>query len=198
MDVVAQVTSALEKHPAITAVRLVGSRQRGTAGELSDWDFEVDVADFAAVAADLPALVSSLHPLSQQWDPLSRRATYMLMLSGPVKVDLLFDRQHEPERPWQVSAETLQAVDRHFWDWALWIAGKHSTGRYELVQREFMKMSSHLLRPMGIERTPDTIEAAITLYMAARRELQDRLRVAVSEELGDEIRRALRKSGYRV
>lgn len=198
MDIVTQVTSALEKHPAVRAVRLVGSRQRGTGGRLSDWDFEVDVADFAAVAGDLPTLMSSLHPLAQQWDPLSRRATYMLILPGAVKVDLLFDRQHEPERPWKVNAETLQAVDRHFWDWVLWIAGKHSAGRYELVQGEFMKMSAHLLRPMGIERIPDTIETAITLYMVARRDLEDRLRVAVSEELGEEIRRALRKSGYRV
>lgn len=120
----------------------------------------------------------------------------MLILPGPIKVDLLFDRRHEPEAPWQVSAEALEAVDYHFWDWILWIAGKHSTGERELVQQEFAKMSSHLLRPMGIETIPDTIETAIALYTAARRELENRLTTTVSEHLEYEIRRALRKSGY--
>jgi hypothetical protein len=92
MDLVSQVTSALERHPAVKAVRLVGSRQRGDAGDLSDWDFQVDVVDFAAVAVDLPALVSPLRPLAQQWDRLSRQETYMLILSGVGKVDFLFDQ----------------------------------------------------------------------------------------------------------
>lgn len=198
MDIAEQVTMALKQHPAVRAVRLVGSRERGTAGNLSDWDFEVDVEDFAKVVRDLPALVSSLDPLAQQWDPLSRRATYMLMLPGAVKVDLLFDRKHEPEAPWKVTADTLKAIDRHFWDWILWIAGRQSAGSSELVQGELTKMSSHLLRPMGIERTPDTIETAISLYMAARGDLENRLRVFVPRQLDDEVRRALQASGYSV
>jgi hypothetical protein len=192
------VSRALQRHRAITAVRLVGSRQRGAAGDLSDWDFAVDTVDFAAVADDLPALVSPLGPLAQQWDPLSRRATYMLILRGPIKVDLLFDRPHEPEPPWKVCAETLPTVDHHFWDWILWMAAKQSAGRYELVQPEFSKMSSHLLRPMGIERVPDTIEAAITLYTSARREVENRLGFVVPGKLEDEVRLGLRRSGYNV
>ena len=195
MDVVARVTRALPSHTAITAVRLVGSRQRGAAGDLSDWDFEVDTADFAAVAGDLPALVSPLRPLAQQWDRLSRRATYMLILRGAVKIDLLFDRPHELEPPWKVSAETLQAIDSHFWDWILWIASKQCAGKHELIEEEFAKMSSHLLRPMGVERIPDTIETAITLYTSARRELENRLGVVVPKGLEQEIRGALRESG---
>jgi predicted nucleotidyltransferase len=198
VDVAAQVTSALERHPAITAVRLVGSRQRGAAGDLSDWDFEVDTVDFAAVANDLPALVSPLRPLAQQWDRLSTHATYMLILCGPVKVDLIFDRPHEPEPVWKVSAETLQAVDHHFWDWILWMAAKQSGGKHELVQQEFDKMSSNLLRPMGVERVPDAVETAVALYTSARRELENRLGVEMSKELENEIRPALRRSGYDV
>ena len=198
MDVVTQVTAALEKHPAIRAVRLVGSRQHGAAGALSDWDFEVDAVDFAAVAADLPALVSPLRPLAQQWDRLSRQQTYMLMLRGAIKVDLLFDREHELDPPWKVTAETLEAIDHHFWDWILWLAPKHSAGKHELVAQELVKMSAHLLRPMGVEETPDTLETAITLYTAALRKLEGRLGVAVSQELEREIRRVLRQSGYQV
>lgn len=198
MDIVKRVSRALQRHPAITAVRLVGSRQRGAPGGLSDWDFEVDTVDFAAAVRGLPALVSPLEPLSQQWDPLSRRATYMLILRGPTKVDLLFDQPHEPEPPWKVNAETLPAVDHHFWDWILWIAAKQSAGRYELVQQEFAKMSSHLLRPMGVETVPDSIESAITLYTSARRELENRLGVVVPKRLEDEIQLGLRRSGYGV
>jgi hypothetical protein len=165
---------------------------------LSDWDFEVDTSDFAAVVSELPALVSPLRPLAQQWDRLSTHATYMLILHGAIKVDLLFDKPHQEEPPWKVSDATLQAIDDHFWDWILWLVGKESAGKRELVQKELSKMSAHLLRPMVVERIPDTIEAAITLYTSARRELETRLDVTVPKGLEDEIRRALRESGYDV
>ncbi len=196
MDVAARVTGALQRHPRIAAVRLVGSRQRGNAGDLSDWDFEVDTSDFATVASELPALVSPLRPLAQQWDRLSTRATYMLILRGAIKVDLLFDQPNEEEPPWKVSAATLQAIDHHFWDWILWMAAKESAGKRELVQKEFSKMSTHLLRPMRVERVPDTIETAITIYTSARRGLENRLGVTVPKGLEGEIRRTLRGSGY--
>jgi hypothetical protein len=66
-----------------------------------------------------------------------------------------------------------------------------------LIEKEFAKMSSHLLRPVGVERIPDTIETAIALYTSARRELENRLGVAVPKGLEHEIRRALRKSRCR-
>ncbi len=199
MDLATRVTEALEDHPAIREIRLVGSRQSGTAGDLSDWDFQVDATDFAAVTRDLPALVSPLRPLAQQWDPLSPHACYMLILSGAIKVDLIFaDQPHELELPWEVSAETILAIDRHFWDWILWLAPKHLAGKDELVSDELAKMSSHLLRPMGIESVPTTIESAVSLYLEARREQENRLGVDVSEELGSEVRQALRKHGYRI
>ncbi len=199
MNVVAEVTTALERHPAVTAVRLVGSRQQGTAGELSDWDFEVDTEDFNAVARDLSALISPLEPLAQQWDPLSPHANYMLMLRGPMKVDLIFFDQPFQQRPlWKVCPDTLESIDHHFWDWILWLAAKHSAGKQELINEGFVEMSSYLLRPMGAEGVPSSIEAAVDLYMAARRELEKRLDVGVSDEIGREVRRALRQSGYRL
>jgi hypothetical protein len=61
-----------------------------------------------------------------------------------------------------------------------------------------MEMSSHMLRPMGVEEIPDTFETAVMLYTAARRELEGRLGVVVSQELEQEVRRLLRRSGYSV
>lgn len=37
VDIVAQVKSLLEAHPAISSVRLIGSREQGTDVDLSDW-----------------------------------------------------------------------------------------------------------------------------------------------------------------
>lgn len=190
--------SALEGYPAIRSVRLVGSRERGDAKELSDWDFAVETDDFQAVARAIPALVASLRPLAQQWDRLSQWGTYMLILPGAAKVDLLFNHEHTLEPPWEVGAETLEGVDSHFWDWILWLAAKHFSGKYELVRPEFAKMSAHLLRPMGVAETPHSIENAIELYTAAREALEKRFRVHVRRILEREVRRTLRRSGYNV
>ena len=199
MDLAARVISLLESHRAVEGVRLVGSRQRGDAGPLSDWDFEVDTIDFEAVARDLPVVVSPLEPLAQQWDPLSPHADYMLMLRGPMKVDLIFfDQPFQQRPPWKVSPDTLESIDHHFWDWILWLAAKHSAGKHELINEAFVKMSSYLLRPMEAEGVPGSIEAAVDLYTAARRKLEGQLGVVVSDAIEREVRRALRRSGYRV
>ena len=93
-DIVAVVEAALLPHPGIRAVELVGSRADGSATRLSDWDFVVVTDRFGEVARALPTLVAGLEPLAQQWDRISEYPCYMLMLSGPVKVDLIF-----PSRP---------------------------------------------------------------------------------------------------
>ncbi len=143
--------------------------------------------------------MSPLEPLAQQWDPLSPHANYMLMLRGPMKVDLIFfDQPFQQRPPWKVSADTLESIDHHFWDWILWLAAKHSAGKHELINEGFVKMSSYLLRPMGAEAVPSSIETAVDLYMAARRELEERLGVVVSDAIEREVRRALRQSGYRL
>lgn len=102
-----RVMALLNGHPAVSRVVLTGSRDRNEATLLSDWDFEVETTDFSALRSDLPELVKPLRPLGQQWDRLSGRWNYMLMLEGPVKVDLLIDRPHRKCGPWEASPETL-------------------------------------------------------------------------------------------
>lgn len=98
-DFAEKVIAVVERHRAVSAVRLAGSRSGDTAVELSDWDFAVEVTDFGAAREALPALVSPLRPLARQWDRLAEHPAYMLMLRGPVKVDFLFLGQaHEGRR----------------------------------------------------------------------------------------------------
>jgi hypothetical protein len=170
-DLAASVRAALLPHRHIRAVELVGSRATGSSTPLSDWDFEVETDDFGAVARALPALVSALEPLAQQWDRISAYPCYMLMLTGPVKVDLIFPGEpYESLPPWTVSAETLDGIDQHFWDWILWLASKREKGKDDLIRRELEKMSEHLLRPLGVDAAPGSIEAALEGYRRARDE----------------------------
>jgi hypothetical protein len=170
-DLAASVKAALLPHRRIRAVKLVGSRATGSSTPLSDWDFEVETDDFGAVARAIPALVSALEPLAQQWDRISAYPCYMLMLTGPVKVDLIFPGEpYESLPPWTVSAETLDGIDQHFWDWILWLASKREKGKDDLIRRELEKMSEHLLRPLGVDAAPGSIEAALEGYRRARDE----------------------------
>lgn len=197
MAVVGQVKPLLEAHPAVKSVQLVGSRQQGTAVELSDWDFEVATDDFATVSDELPTLVEPLHPLAQQWDRLGEYPTYLLMLPDAVKVDLLFpDQPFEEQPPWDARPDTLQAIDDHFWDWLLWIAAKDSAGKAGVVRAELAKMHTHLLGPLGAKNTPGTIEEAVELYLAARRDAETRFGTNVSTAVEEAVRAALRKAGY--
>lgn len=151
---------------------------------LSDWDFRVEVGDFAVVAADLPRLISPLDPLSAQWDRLSAHQCYMLMLAGPAKVDLLFlDQPHRPEPPWVARPQTLCGIDEHFWDWALWLAAKRQAGNDGLVSRELTRMHHHLLGPMGCGHAPVSIQAAVAAYRPARDRLAARFGVTVPRRL---------------
>jgi hypothetical protein len=186
------------RHPAVNSVELVGSRARGEATELSDWDFEVETLDFGAIAEALPELVAPLEPLAQQWDRLSPHACYMLMLRGIGKVDLIFDEPWESSPPWEVSAETLRGIDDHFWDWAIWLAAKDRAGKKEFVEAELRKMHEHLLGPLGVERVPSSIADAAAVYTAARAEAEDRVGVAVPRVVEDEVRRLLAAGGYAI
>ena len=168
-DLAASVRAALLPHRHIRAVELVGSRATGSSTPLSDWDFEVETDDFGAVARALPALVSALEPLAQQWDRISAYPCYMLMLTGPVKVDLIFPGEpYESLPPWTVTPDTLDGIDQHFWDWILWLASKREKGKDDLIRRELEKMSEHLLRPLGVDAAPGSIEAALEGYRRAR------------------------------
>ena len=170
-DLAARVSAVVGAHPKVRAVELVGSRATGTPTPLSDWDFEIRTDDFDVVARALPELVAELRPIGQQWDRISDYPCYMLMLEGPVKVDLIFPGlPYAALPPWTVSARTLDGIDQHVWDWILWLASKREKGLDALVRRELRKMSEHLLRPLGVEGVPGSIEEAVRAYRVARDE----------------------------
>jgi hypothetical protein len=179
-------------HPAVRALELVGSRADGRAHELSDWDFAVDTDDFATVARALPSLVAPLEPLAEQWDRYSDHACYMLMLPGPTKVDLIFPSEKQEWAPaWEPSAETLEAIDRHFWDWALWLEQKRRHGSEAQLEKSLGDLFALLLRPLGVDRTPRSVVEAVDAYVAARDELEPRFGVGVPRALEEEVRPAL-------
>src|SRR4249919_1556023 len=187
-DIAATVEAVLLPHPAIRAVELVGSRADGSATRLSDWDFVVVTDRFDEVARALPMLIAGLEPLARQWDRISAYPCYMLMLAGPVKVDLIFpDEPYEPLPPWTVTGETLDGIDQHFWDWILWLASKREKGQDDLVGRELVKMRDHLLRPLGVERIPGSIEVAVERYRAARDEREREFGFEVSRRREREV-----------
>jgi hypothetical protein len=188
VDFGTQVPELLRQHPSVRSVSLAGSRARGTPTALSDWDFAVETDDLAALAGALPDLVAPLEPLARQWDPFGEHPNYMLMLRGPTKIDLIF--VHEPMRPrppWRVGADTLAAVDAHFWDWILWLAAKRAGGRDELVREELGKMQRYLLGPLGVAAEPRTIEHAVADYSSALDEAERRFGVRVPQALRDEV-----------
>jgi hypothetical protein len=197
MDIAARAIEAVSGHPAITNVELAGSRSRSTDSDLSDWDFAITTSDFALVARALPSLVQPLRPIAQQWEPLGNFPAYMLMLSGPTKVEYLFlDHFQEPEPPRVPSAETLQAIDDHFWDWIWWIATKDNAGRGELVRSHWPLIFEHLLQPLGANEVPDSVGSAVSAYLSHRQTLENRFRTAVSRKLEREVRAGLRRLGH--
>jgi hypothetical protein len=198
MDIPALVRSMVLPARGVKAVRLVGSRKRGQAGPLSDWDFAIESTNPEACAQDLPDHAKTASPLAAQWDRLGQTRCFMLILSGPTKVDLILDTTHIPEPPWQVSASTLPAIDAHFWDWVLWIASKDLAHGDEIVRAELVKLSRHLLRPMGSHYAPTSVASAVARYRRARHaqeSLWDSLR---NPELEKEVVAGLRRHGYAV
>ncbi|HET7308987.1 MAG TPA: nucleotidyltransferase domain-containing protein [Actinomycetota bacterium] len=188
VGIAASIESLLLPHPAVRGVELVGSRADGSPTPLSDWDFVVVTDRFDDVARALPELVTPLDPLAQQWDRISDYPCFMLMLQGPVKVDLIFPEEpYESLPPWTVSVDTLDGIDQHFWDWILWLASKREKGQDQLVQGELVKMRDHLLRPMGVDRIPGSIEAAVVRYRSARDEWERELGIEVSRRREREV-----------
>jgi hypothetical protein len=173
------VIAVLSADARIAAVALTGSRARGQATPLSDWDFAVTTAEFDDVRGALPETVRPLHPVVAQWDRLSRTWCYMLILAGPAKVDLLFGRPHQPAGPWPVNASTLAGVDDHFWDWALWLRSKLARSD-DIVAGELRKLHEHVLDPMGVTCAPGSLGEAVAAYRAAREKCERRLGSYVS------------------
>ncbi len=188
------MSGTLLGHPAVHSVTLVGSRARGDPSPLSDWDFLIATDDAPAVISALPALVIPLDPIAQQWDRLGPTTyrCYMLMLRGPMKIDLILpDVPHRPAPRWIATAEDLEAIDHHFWDWILWMAAKEQGGKHEVVHEQLALMSDHLLRPIGVDDVPPTIAHAVDDYIAARDRLAERYGVRVSHRIQDEVRPVL-------
>jgi hypothetical protein len=179
---------ALLRHPAIRKVQLVGSRAEGRATDRSDWDFRIEVDEFEAVAHDLPRLLAPLDPIAEQWDRLSTEQCWMLTLAGPVKVDLIFaEEPHDSEPPWVADAENLEAMDRHFWDWMLWLSSKEAKGERDVVTRELGKLFEHLLAPLGVDRQPRSIAEAVEAYRSARDRSEVRFGVKIPRRLEAEV-----------
>ena len=195
-SVPAAITRALTAHDAVTSVTLTGSRSRGDPGPLSDWDFAVAVDDFESLRADLPRLLSPLDPIRPHWDPLSRIWNLIFMLRGGAVVNLLFTGvPHVAGPSWEPSAETLQDIDTHFWDWSFWLAGKRLKGEHSLVASELPKMFAFLLSPMGCHAPPATLEEAWAAYTVTRADLARRFEIAVDERQEQEVRAALARNG---
>ena len=175
---------------------LAGSRARGNAEELSDWDFAVTTSDFAAVGRDLPALIAPLRPLGQQWEPLGHFPVYQLLLAGPTKVEYLFlDHSHHAMPALEPGPATLDAINTHFWDWIWWIATKAAIGRHELVAEHLAQLFDHLLAPVGVIGRPADIAAAIDAFVSRRDELEPGYGVSVSRALEEEVRAGIRRVG---
>lgn len=174
------VIGVLSSDARISNIELAGSRARGEATPLSDWDFAVTAPQFDEVRDTLPDIVRALHPVVAQWDRLSRTWCYMLLLPGPAKVDLLFGHPHQPATPWQVTASTLARVDDHFWDWTLWLRSKLAAGRHDIVALELRKLHEHLLGPMGVITAPASLIDAVTAYRGARHECERRFGARIS------------------
>jgi hypothetical protein len=189
MDIGAEVPRLLAQHAHIQAASLTGSRAAATAHDFSDWDFAVETDDFDAVSKDLPTLVGPLRPIAQQWDRYADHACYMLMLAGAVKVDLIFPDQHrEWASAWQPSGDTLEAIDRHFWDWIVYLEQKRTGCHHPQVAILLQDMHTLMLKPMGVAEPPTWISEAVESYTTARHHLEQHHGVTVPRDLDDQVR----------
>jgi hypothetical protein len=192
-EVVTAIRTALERCSAVTSVTLGGSRERGGATKLSDWDFYL-AGDSEAMMAEVPVVIASFAPLAAFWEPLAEEAGYMVVMDGPTKVDVFPTGGRRPiQPPWVVSAETLVQIDGHFWDWSLWLGGKTLRGERELVANELLKMHGFLLEPIGVADAPTDHGEALAVYLRARASAMDALGVSVDPELGRQVSDALRR-----
>jgi hypothetical protein len=192
---VTAIKAGLDRCPAVTSVTLGGSRGRGGATALSDWDLYL-VGDPGAMVVEVPSIVDSLGPLAAFWEPLAEEAGYMVVMDGPTKVDIFpTGARRAIQPPWAVSAETVARIDGHFWDWTLWLGSKALRGERELVAGELIKMHAYLLEPMGVAAAPTTLAEARGGYLRARASVMEALGVPVDPELGRQVSDALERHG---
>jgi len=193
-DLVRLARRLVAAHPAVARVEFAGSRSRGTHDELSDWDFAVETADFGAVASDMPELVAPLRPLGQQWEPLGHFPAYQVLMRGPTKVEYLFlSEVQDAMPPVRPGPDTLGAINTHFWDWTWWLVTKDSAGRGDLVAEHLPQLHAHLLDPLGIAVSPDSIDAAIAAFVDRRDALEREYSISLPRDLENEVLRGMRR-----
>jgi len=192
---VTAIRTELERSSAVSSVTLGGSRSRERETALSDWDLYLE-GDPAAMMAEVPAVIASFRPLAAFWEPLAEEAGYMVVLDGPIKVDIFpIGARRQIQPPWVASAETLPLIDCHFWDWLLWLGGKTLRGDQELVGDELAKMHTFLLAPIGVASAPGSCDEARASYLGARARAAEALGVVIEPELGLQVSDALRRHG---
>jgi hypothetical protein len=175
------------------SVTLGGSRERGTATELSDWDLYL-AGDPEAMMVQVPVVIASFGPLAAFWEPLAEEAGYMVVMDGPTKVDIFpTGGRRRIQPPWVLSVETLVKIDGHFWDWSLWLGGKTLRDERELVANELIKMHNFLLEPIGVATAPTNLGEALGVYLDARAFAMDALGVFIDPELGRQVTHALQR-----
>ena len=187
------IREALQASDVVSSVMLGGSRARGRATELSDWDIYVE-GEPERMMTEIPALVASLGPLAAFWEPLSQEAGYMVVMGGPTKVDVFpLGARRRIRPPWRLNADSLPAIDAHFWDWVLWLGGKSLRGERSLVADELDKMYRFLLAPVGVAFPPTSLDEAVPSYLRARQDAVESLHVGIQAELGRQVSEALRR-----
>ena len=192
-DLAGAVRVAMTADPRVDAVEPVGSRAGGTPNALSDWDFVIVTDDEPAVAAALSALVEPLAPLSRQWDRLGppTYSCYMLMLTGPVKVDLILPGlPHEPSPPWIVRMPRCRPSTPTSGTGPV-ARVQGLAGRDDLVREQLTVLQDHLLGPLGVTATPDSVPEAVERYVAARDRRSAELGVHLEPWLERAVRPAL-------
>ena len=195
-EFVARIVRTLSGHSSLANVRLVGSRAERRATETSDWDFLIDTDDFPGAEVALPRRVAALSPLGTFWDPFGTYECFIALLSGPRKVDFIFEVAHSPSPPYMPSRDNLATMDVHFWDWTVWLVSKQARGQTALVTSELAKMHDLLTGPLGVDRPVYTIEEAVRTYLRARRRAEERFQSWVDPRLSSEALRFLARAGY--
>jgi hypothetical protein len=192
------IREALARCEAVTSVALGGSRARGAATALSDWDLYL-AGDPGGMIEEIPPLVASVGPLAAFWEPLAEAAGSMVVMSGPTKIDLFpMGATRTIQPPWVASADTIAAMDAHFWDWTLWLGGKALRGERQLVSDELDTMHWFLLAPLGVGTAPKSLDEAVAAYRAASERAAGALGVVVDHELGHQVSDALGRHGLLV
>lgn len=191
---VARTLDVLCRQPGVKSAELVGSRARGDATPLSDYDFSVDLAGGISTLPNPSATAMFDEPaLAELWDPLSRRSVKMFVLRGPIKVDLLFSVPNTQLPPWERRPAVLPSLDAHFWDWIFWLGSKVLHGSVDVVSSELERMQWFLLGPLGSGVPPSSIDDAVSAYLRLREEAEREFSVEVPKELGAEVMRGLRQ-----